>query len=280
MVSPEIVVAVDGSAASDRALRWAALEADRHNADLLVTHVYDGYRPGSRASGRAVVESAVRSALAIVPNLAVRECMVAGRAAAELVGATRGGAMIVLGNRGRGGFGSLLLGSVSQQVATHASGSVVVVRGHGEAANGPVVVGVDDSDAAGYALGVAFEEAAARGTGVVAVRAYPAVESAWGMQDVPPVVADPDEQLEVLDVDVAPWHDKYPEVEVETVAVEGPPARTLLGRAGEGQLVVVGTRGHGGFAGLLLGSVGQQLLHHADVPVLIARAFAPSRRRS
>jgi nucleotide-binding universal stress UspA family protein len=97
--------------------------------------------------------------------------------------------------------------------------------------------------------------------------------------DVAPLLADAQEQQEILDVDVAPWTDKFPEVVVETQAVQGRPAEILLERSRSAQLVVVGTRGHGGFAGLLLGSVGQQLLVHADTPVLIARAFAGPRRR-
>jgi len=72
--------------------------------------------------------------------------------------------------------------------------------------------------------------------------------------------------------DIAPWREKYPDVSVRTVAVDGHTADVLIGLSSSSQLVVVGTRGHGGFAGLLLGSVGLQLLHHADCPVLVARA--------
>jgi nucleotide-binding universal stress UspA family protein len=277
MNPPEIIVGVDGSPASGRALRWAARAADRHHADLVVLHVYAPHLPAFEVVADAIVDSAVSEARRVAPGLVVRGRSLVGRAAATLIDATRHGATIVLGHRGRGGFGRLLLGSVSQQVATHASGSVVVVRGRTER-TGPVLVGVDDTDAGAYALGVAFEEAVVRGTAVVAVRAYPAVESAWGM-DVAPLLADAQEQQEILDVDVAPWTDKFPEVVVETQAVQGRPAEILLERSRSAQLVVVGTRGHGGFAGLLLGSVGQQLLVHADTPVLIARAFAGPRRR-
>lgn len=77
---------------------------------------------------------------------------------------------------------------------------------------------------------------------------------------------------------IAQWKDKYSDVPVEAVVVDGHPAKVLAGASATAQLVVVGTRGHGGFAGLLLGSVGLQLLHHADCPVLIARASEASDR--
>jgi nucleotide-binding universal stress UspA family protein len=275
MRPPEIIVGVDGSPASDRALRWAAGEANRHRSDLLVLHVYGPRRPDLTDAATALVTTAVARARRAAPGIGVRGLALVGRPASTLVDATRHGAMIVLGHRGVGGFGSLLLGSVGMQVATHARGSVVIVRGR-PSATGPVLVGVDDSDGGAYALGVAFEEAGARGTGVVAVRAYPLAVGSWGL-DVAPVLTDSEEEQEILDVDVAPWADKYPEVEVETAAVQGRPAEVLVERSESAQLVVVGTRGHGGFAGLLLGSVGQQLLHHADAPVLIARPFPGAR---
>ena len=71
--------------------------------------------------------------------------------------------------------------------------------------------------------------------------------------------------------DVAAWREKYPNVPVKIVVVRGTAADVLIGVSKSAQLVVVGTRGHGGFAGLLLGSVGQQLMHHSESPVLIVR---------
>ena len=81
-------------------------------------------------------------------------------------------------------------------------------------------------------------------------------------------------EVRFLTEDIAAWRDKYPDVEVEAVVVEGHAAGVLTDLSGSAQLVVVGTRGHGGFAGLLLGSVSLQLLHHAHCPVLIARAYS------
>jgi nucleotide-binding universal stress UspA family protein len=67
------------------------------------------------------------------------------------------------------------------------------------------------------------------------------------------------------------WAAKFPDVPVESVAVEGHAAEVLAEMSAQAELVVVGTRGHGGFAGLLLGSVGLQLIHYSVAPVLIAR---------
>jgi nucleotide-binding universal stress UspA family protein len=93
--------------------------------------------------------------------------------------------------------------------------------------------------------------------------------------DIAVPVEDPEqrreEELRHLADDIAAWREKYPNVAVRLAALDGHTAEVLIGLSSSAQLIVVGTRGHGGFAGVLLGSVGLQLLHHADCPVLIAR---------
>jgi nucleotide-binding universal stress UspA family protein len=285
MNPPEVIVGVDGSLASRAALKWAATEAVRRNSELVVAHVYDwrvigarapigdAYADDVRARAEALVESAVADARTFAPEVNVRGEAVQGSPGPTLVNAANAG-LVVVGSRGRGGFASLLLGSVSQQVATHAAGPVVVVRGRPDIADGPIVVGVDGSEPANHALGLAFAEAVARGTGVVAVRVYTPAHPPWGAH-VAPYVEDHEERRaaehKFLFDDIAPWKDKYPDVSVEAVAIDGHPADVLIGVSSTAQLIVVGTRGHGGFAGLLLGSIGLQLLHHAECPVLIAR---------
>jgi nucleotide-binding universal stress UspA family protein len=286
MTTVDIVVGVDGSAASDAALRWAAREAARRGAQLRVLHAYDrpygpstplddAYRRDLSRIAKAIVDSAVAEARSLAPDVTVRGEALADEPAFGLIRASEDGAMVVVGNRGGGGFVGLLLGSVSQHVAVHAPGSVAVVRDRGDRAEGPVVVGIDESDSAAYALGMAFEEAALRGVKLVVMHAYiPAVRT-WGL-DLPPVVED--EQVgrtieaDRLAATIAPWREKYPTVEVESVVVEGQAAARLTEASATAQLVVVGTRGRGGVAGLLLGSVGLHLLHHAGCPVLIARS--------
>jgi nucleotide-binding universal stress UspA family protein len=282
-----ICVGVDGSPASQPALRWAAGEAAAHNAELHVIHAYEWRVAGDRvqipegiadlatSEAESVVETAVEQARAAAPGVNVRGEAVLNTAGDMLVKASGLFDLTVLGSRGRGGFSSLLLGSVSQHVATHAVGPVVVVRGRPDAVVGPIVVGVDGSPASEHAVRLAFEEAAARGLGVLAVRVYVPRYAGLGVDISVPVenpVVRREEELSDLFDDIAPWREKYPDVSVRTVAVDGHTADVLIGLSSSSQLVVVGTRGHGGFAGLLLGSVGLQLLHHADCPVLVARA--------
>jgi nucleotide-binding universal stress UspA family protein len=182
--------------------------------------------------------------------------------------------MVVVGSRGRGGFTGLLLGSVSQHVATHAAGPVVVVRARPWQADGPVVVGVDESDGTGHALDVAFEEAALRDAGIVVLHAYLPDVRTWGL-DLLPEVEDEHVrrtiELDRLNDIVEPWRKRFPAVDVEVAAVDGQAAARLIDASATARLMVVGSRGRGGFTGLLLGSVGLQLLHHAGCPVLIAR---------
>jgi nucleotide-binding universal stress UspA family protein len=137
-----------------------------------------------------------------------------------------------------------------------------------------VVVGADGSAGADEALRLGFEEAAIRGIGVLAVRVYHPAEPPWGLGELP-YVEDPSERREAervaLAEEIAPWRDKFPDVPVESVALDGHPGEVLAGVSGRASLLVVGTRGRGGFASLLLGSVGVAVLHHADCPVMIAR---------
>src|SRR5262245_59203865 len=159
MTAEEIIVGVDGSPTSVAALRWAAHEAYLRRADLTVLHVYDWrlfgaptpisarFVTGVKQVAESVVEHAMAEVRTIAPEVRVHGDALVGNAGATLVAASSAGGTIVLGNRGRGGFGSLLLGSVSQHVAVHAASSVVVVRGRASTATGPIVVGADDSNA-------------------------------------------------------------------------------------------------------------------------------------
>jgi nucleotide-binding universal stress UspA family protein len=286
MNPPEIIVGVDGSAGSRAALQWAATEAVRREGELVVVNVYEWRVVGARVpvsgaiAGDArthaeeIVATAVADARLFEPRVKVRGEVVQGSPGSVLIGASATADLVVVGSRGHGGFASLVLGSVGQQVATHAHGPVAVVRGRPGIAGGPIVVGVDGSASADHAVGVAFSEAKTRGCGVVAIRAYEVADPPLGSR-VPLRLEDREQrreaELKLLLDDVARWTDKDSEVAIECVALEGHAAEVLIGLSSTAQLVVLGTRGHGGFTGLLLGSVGLQLLHHADCPVLIAR---------
>jgi len=292
MGSRSITVGVDGSPASNVALHWAAAEAVRRGVELVVVHAFDwrvvgaltpvgdAYAAAAREHAEALVEDAVVEARTYAPSVTVRGEAVLGSPAETLVTASAAADVVVVGSRGRGGFASLLLGSVSHQVASHARGPVVVVRGRPDA-QGPLVVGVDGSEGSRQALAVAFEEADKLGCAIVAIRVYQPAAPTWGM-DVPPYVEDPEQRQAAerrhVAEDVVAWRDKYPDVATECVVVAGRAAEVLAGMSGTAQLVVVGTRGHGELAGLLLGSVSSQLLHHAECPVLVARPHQEGQR--
>jgi nucleotide-binding universal stress UspA family protein len=283
----QVVVGVDGSESSRVAVRWAAREAARRQAELAVTHAFDwrvagsrlrvggGYADAVREAAEGIVGAAVAEAKAAAPGLSVSQDLTVGRAAPTLVDRSAVDTLIVVGSRGRGGFASLLLGSVSQEVAMHAAGPVVVVRGSADGSTGAVVVGVDGSVGSAHTLGVAFDEAARRGAKLVVIHARVAAEPSWGRDTPPYLYEDDHEELvvarEMLANEISPWTEKFPDVVVESAVVGGHAAELLIGQSRLAQLIVVGTRGHGGFAGLLLGAVSQQLLHHADCPVLIVR---------
>jgi nucleotide-binding universal stress UspA family protein len=282
----EIVVGIDGSPASDAALRWAASEAACRGKRLRVLHAYDWRHAGARfvagppvqaaaeALAQGIVDSGITEVRSLTPQVEVVGGPALGQTGHVLIRASSDAALMVVGSRGRGGFASLLLGSVSHQVASHSHCPVVVVRGRPEP-GGPVVVGVDGSPAGDRALGIAFEYARAHQCGLLGVRVVASVASAWGT-GVPVYSGEADERMAaeriILADALAPWRDKFPDVEVEAVAADGHTAEVLTGLSATARLLIVGTRGHGGFSGLLLGSVSQQLLHHAQCPVMIAHS--------
>jgi nucleotide-binding universal stress UspA family protein len=182
--------------------------------------------------------------------------------------------MVVVGHRGHGGFAGLL-GSVSQRVATRATGPVVVVPGRPLAPAGPVVAGVDGSPSAQHALELGFEAAWRRGCGLVAVRGYPLPIPSYAVDMAMPLYdEDAVRQAEAHDLDatLAPWREKHPTVAVKAHIMPGNPAQNLIDVSGGAGLLIVGSRGYGAFVGTILGSVGLQLLHHVACPVMIVHS--------
>jgi nucleotide-binding universal stress UspA family protein len=282
----EIVVGYDGSAPSRTALRYAATQGRLRNAPVRVVAAFDYNWRGARFGGIETLEQSVRQRVqtmvdkavaeirAATPGVAITGRAMVGSPGPALLEASRSAAMVVVGNRGHGGFGGLMLGSVGQHVATHARCPVIVVRGTADTADGPVVVGSDGSEGTDHTLGVAFEEAARRGAPLIAIRAYQ-LPVPYGIMAMGTEPYDPDEvkhaQAEALADSVRPWREKYPDVKVDTLVAQGSAGRVLVDVSSNANLVVVGSHGHGAIIGTLLGSVSLQVLHHADCPVLIVR---------
>ncbi|WP_372345732.1 universal stress protein [Streptomyces sp. KL116D] len=287
----QVLVGTDGSESSLEAVAAAAREARLRGVDLEIVHAFiwplvkapTAAAPISQPTNRLreqadeIVAAAVEHARVAEPQLsAIRGEVVTGEPLTILAARSRDASLVVVGSRGLGGFTGLLIGSVAVHLAAHAHCPVLVLRGRA-AAEGPVAVAVDGSGDAQAAVDEAFAHAARRATGLLAVQVW----STWtgpGREwpgDMAPLVFDVDKLREecerTLADAVAPGHARHPDVAVEERVVEGRARPVLIEASGEAQLMVVGARGLGGFTGLLLGSVSQALLQHADCPVLVVR---------
>ena len=284
-----IVVGVDGSKEAGLALRWAAHEARLLAAELTVVHIWqplDFAVPAGPLSVPAisfgsdlekdaaqVLENALAETADDVEGIDVDTRLLDGSVAGSLVEVARGAELLVVGSRGRGGVRGLLLGSVSQQCAHHTTCPLVVVREPAVTSGDErqtIVVGVDGSPGSEAALYWALAEAERRGVDVLALHAwsFPATASIGYMPSAS-VDAIKKAATTTLDDVVRRASARYRSVTCEQVVANGPAARALVEAAQGAALLVVGTRGHGGFAGLLLGSVGQQCAHHAPCPIVI-----------
>lgn len=273
------VVGVDGSPASLGAVRWAADEAARHGTSLEVVHVLGVPTPfGLLEDGQALVLDAATEARGWQPGLTVTTATWHGSPAPALCERSRHASLMVIGSRGHDGFSDLLLGSVGVHLGTHAHCPVLVVhhaeRWAGPEAvlphAGPVVVGVDGAGSSTRALERAFTEAALRRLPLIAVRAWQDPRRRYGHGPDPARI----EAAETagLAAEVEPWSAKFPDVPVELRTVRGNTSAVLLDAARDATMIVLGPRGRGGFDELRLGSVTQQVLHHAPGAVLVARS--------
>lgn len=280
-----IIVGIDGSEQSEQAMIWALDEAARIKAPVCLVHVME-WLPEfmevlSEAANRRVVEQAQQTANAalakaqgLCPEVATTVQIEPGLQTTVLCDMSKDARMLVLGSRGRGGFLGLLAGSVCETVSAHAHCPVVMVRAMPAATRLPVVVGVDPSASGVLAIRFAFEQAAAREVAVIGVRAWPAPMLA---PNHPPALRH--EELSTLESAERALLDRllseasagFPGVLPEGRLVAGSAAAAVLALSEHAQLAVVGSRGHGGFAGALLGSVSRQVLHHAPCPVAIVR---------
>ncbi|MEC3981673.1 universal stress protein [Amycolatopsis sp. H20-H5] len=290
--SRTIVVGVDGAEFGLLAVRWAAQVASQRGFQLEIVHTVRSPRPaygdimmGSteladavRDDGRQVIEDAVAAARSIDGKLEVRTVMPTDSPTENLIRRSHSARMVVVGCRGANAFTAMLLGSTAAAVLSHAECPVAVIRGRAESAefipDGPVVVGIDGSPVSERALEVAFEEASVRAMPLVVVHAWSdvAYDELGGLARLA-VNWESIEGAErrYLAERLAGWGEKYPDVEVRRVLVRDRPRHALLEWSAKAQLVVVGSRGRGGFLGLLLGSTSQALAQHAKCPVLVVR---------
>jgi nucleotide-binding universal stress UspA family protein len=285
----ELVVGVDGSVASYAAVSWAAREATMRRLRIRLVHVVAPTLMSSTMApndtitreqeikarqildhGRRVVDECTAEA----PTDVQPELRYAG-VTATLVDASINARMIVVGSRGLDAFGRQMLGSVSSGLLHHAHCPVAIVHDPDTAQRGirddaPVLVGIDGSSASEAATALAFDEASRRRVPLVALHAwsdvgvFPILGMDWRVYR--------DEGEEVLGERLAGWQEIYPDVQVHRRLVCDVPARWLVDESERAQLVVLGSRGRGGFDGLRLGSVGSAVAQSARVPVIVVRS--------
>lgn len=278
-----IIVGVDASADSDRGVAWATHEAKVQGVPLRLVHARPPVHtdvPLTESDERALWESAkrlvdkARASVDPAIGVSVTSDVVDGLPARVLIEASRDAELVVLGARGHHALSGLLLGSVSQQVCAHAHCPVVVVREPADPREHRIVVGVDGSAGSELALGYAVRLAAREKAPLTAV---------YGWRDHDSLTTGPGSPTwmytaerisageRLLERALEPWARKYPDVEVTREAIPVAPARVLADASEHAAILVVGTRGRGGFAGLLLGSVSRSVLHHARCPVAVVR---------
>jgi nucleotide-binding universal stress UspA family protein len=297
-MSGRVLVGIDGSEGSRLALAWAIAEAARRRSTVDVLHVWHAPLvvspvgvPGKpwdlteyHARAKRLLDEQTESAVETLgegemrsagPPITARERE--GAPATTLLDAAEGAELLVVGSRGMGGFAGLLLGSVSQQCLHHAPCPVAVVPSTWTPHDGNdlIVAGVDGSEPAMAALAWAAREAQLRGDRL-------AVVQTWS----PPVPAGPyalqlderdEAELARATIDIA-HHSRAQVVDpvldrarVEVRVLRGAAAPALIDAADGADLLVVGSRGHGGFTSLLLGSVSQACAQHAPCPVVVVR---------
>ena len=284
-----IVVGVDESPAAKVAVQWAARDAELRSIPLTLVHAISpevamwpnvrlpaGLARWHRDHGRRLLDDAFKVAEEASRRGGPAEIhteILPSAAVPTLVALSKDAEMVVTGCRGSGRWRGRLMGSVSSGLLHYAHCPVAIIHDEDplmpHPSQAPVLVGIDGSTASESATAIAFDEASRRNVGLIAVHAWSDVDvSEWPGIDWPGTQSMAEQ---VLAERLAGWQEQYPDVQVSRTVVRDQPARQLVQRSEEAQLVVVGSRGRGGFAELLVGSVGETVAQMARMPVIVAR---------
>lgn len=285
-----IVVGIDDSPAARVAVQWATHDAELRNIPLTLVHAISpevstwlktpppaGVMRWQQDHGRRLIDEGLKLVEEVSQRggpAGVHTEILASGAVPTLINLSKDAEMVVAGSLGSGRWPGRLLGSVSSALLRHAHCPVAIVHEEDPSAPppavpGPVLVGIDGSPASESATAIAFDEASRRQVGLVALHAWSDLDvSEWPGIDWP---ATQSMAEEVLAERLAGWQEQYPDVRVTRTVVQAQPARQLVQQSEQAQLVVVGSRGRGGYAGMLVGSVGEAVAQMARVPVIVAR---------
>lgn len=278
-----ILVGVDDTSESQVALQWAVEAADSHKSAVRVVRAYldelsrwpalgvEGYVPPPMPLDKYQhqLDAAVQYARDRLGHDAGSGWLANSDPSNAILDEAAQAEMVVLGTRSRNKMSAAILGSVATAVAAKAPCPVVVVRG--ERRTGAVVVGTDGSPDSEEAVEFGFEEAARTSHELL-------VAYCWQPQVLHAASISSNHGLlvEWLAESLELYREKYPAVKVKASVLEGRASARLVELSANASMVVVGSRGRGGVAGLLLGSVSQSVLHHADSPVAIVRRHKES----
>jgi nucleotide-binding universal stress UspA family protein len=289
MAAKPVVVGVDGSEQSLRAVEWAALEARRHSVPLRIVSAPEPvprmHAPSTapedvacalRGMAARALDAAITRSEEVAPGLPLTTGLLFGPPTLAVAESGADASMLVLGARGAGGFAAMLLGSVSRYVASRAPCPVIVVREETMAVHREIAVGVRDPQDTGAALEFAFGEAARRGADLIAVHTWywsPSAPYRPEGDDLDRVTA---EAADGLAAALREWNDKFPGVRVRRDVIHGHPGRVLASYSARADLVVLGRHGHPEGSGPGIGSVQHAVLDHAHGPVAIIPSDGPA----
>jgi nucleotide-binding universal stress UspA family protein len=284
-----IVVGVDDSPAAKVAVDWAARDAELRNISLTLVHAISpnlttwwdtplppGLARWQKDHGRRLLDDAVK----VVEDACdgsgptkVNTELLSSAAIPTLADMSKDAELVAVGSRGSERWPGRLLGSVSSGLVRHAHCPVAIIHDEDPLmpypARAPVLVGIDGSGASELATAIAFDEASRRNVELIALHAWSDVDvSEWAGIDWPATESTAEQ---VLAERLAGWQEQYPDVNVQRIVARDQPARQLVERSEEAQLLVVGSRGRGGFAGMLVGSVSETVAQLARMPVIVAR---------
>jgi len=266
MINGRVVAGIDGSPAAETAIKWAAAEAAARGAELQLVHAFvwplfhvplgsTDMAPGLRVAADKIVTGSVELAKKFEPAITVNGVRRDGFPAPVLIEASAEADLVVIGSRGLGVTLGALVGSTGLDLTANAQCPVVVIRpGETHAdARGPVVIGYDGSSPSLKALDFGLEYAGRHGLPIRVV-------AAQQLADDDAAIHDPEAEVRARGVDA------------EIVRIAGHPAEQILRLSADASLIVLGSRGRGGFAGMMLGSVSQTVLHYATSPVAVIPA--------